>query len=93
MTNQYLDNYRQQSLREAQLKMLHILEDIDRICKTHNILYWIEGGTLLGAMRHGGFIPWDDDLDVSMMRKDYAKFLSVASKELPSTMFLQSQRP
>ena len=91
MTNQYLDNYRQQSLRRAQLKMLHILEEIDRICKANDIHYWIEGGTLLGAMRHGGFIPWDDDLDVSMMRQDYLKFLSIAPKELSDTMFLQTR--
>lgn len=91
MKNQYLAQCRKESLRRAQLKMLDILKEIDRICKTHHISYWIEGGTLLGAMRHGGFIPWDDDLDVSMMREDYDKFLQVASEELPATMFLQTR--
>lgn len=92
MDNKYMDEFRQQSLRGAQLKMLGILEEIDRICRAHGISYWIEGGTLLGAMRHKGFIPWDDDLDVSMMREDYNKFLEVAPGELPRTMFLQTRQ-
>lgn len=92
MTNDYLDQYRHQSLRQAQLKMLQILQAVDQVCKKHNIAYWIEGGTLLGAMRHGGFIPWDDDLDISMMRSDYERFISVAQKELPATMFLQTRQ-
>lgn len=91
MDNTYMEEFRRQSLRNAQLKMLGILEEIDRICQTHNIRYWIEGGTLLGAMRHKGFIPWDDDLDVSMMRSDYNRFIEVAPSELPETMFLQTQ--
>ena len=62
---------RRDKLREAQLKMLGILEEIDKLCRAHNISYWIEGGTLLGALRHGGFIPWDDDVDISMLRSDY----------------------
>lgn len=57
-------------LRQHQLKMLDILIIIDRICKKHGIKYWISDGTLLGAVRHGGFIPWDDDLDIQMMRKE-----------------------
>lgn len=92
MNNTYLEEFRRQSLRQAQLKMLCILEEIDRICRLHGIQYWIEGGTLLGAMRHKGFIPWDDDLDVSMMRQDYNRFLEVAPTELPDTMFLQTRR-
>lgn len=92
MNNPYLETYRQQMLRQAQLKMLHILEVIDAICKKYNINYWIDAGTLLGAVRHGGFIPWDDDLDISMMRKDYKRFLKVAAKELPEDMFLQTRK-
>lgn len=92
MTNQYLETCRKQSLRPAQLKMLHILETIDHICRTHHIDYWIEGGTLLGAMRHGGFIPWDDDLDISMMRKDYERFIEIAPACLPPELFLQTRR-
>ena len=48
-----------------------ILRDIDKICRENNISYWIESGTMLGAKRHNGFIPWDDDIDIGMMRKDY----------------------
>ena len=53
-------------LRRQQLRMLEILLHIDRVCAEHNIKYWLSSGTLLGAMRHGGFIPWDDDLDIEM---------------------------
>lgn len=53
-------------LRNAQLRMLEILIDFDRVCRKHDIKYWLSSGTLLGAVRHGGFIPWDDDLDVDL---------------------------
>lgn len=62
---------------------LKVLEEIDRICKKHNIQYQAEWGTLLGTVRHGGFIPWDDDMDISMKRPDYNKFLKVAPQEFP----------
>ena len=61
-----LEQFKQQQLRRCQLKQLTILEEIDRICRKHNITYWLDGGTLLGAVRHGGFIPWDDDIDIAM---------------------------
>ena len=57
-------------LRKAQLRMLTLLRFLDKICKEYNLEYWLDSGTLLGAARHGGFIPWDDDIDVCMMKKD-----------------------
>lgn len=64
-------------LRREQLRMLDILLHIDKVCKEHNIHYWLSSGTLLGAVRHGGFIPWDDDLDIEMMREDFLRFKKV----------------
>lgn len=61
-------------LRKAQLANLKMLEIFDNICKENSIEYWIDFGNLLGAVRHKGFIPWDDDIDVSMCRNDYEKF-------------------
>lgn len=62
---------------------LEVLTVVDRICKKHNIQYFAEWGTMLGTVRHGGFIPWDDDLDISMKRMDYEKFQKIAPSELP----------
>lgn len=77
-------------LRQAQLKMLRMLEVVDRICQKHQLDYWLDAGTLLGAIRHQGFIPWDDDMDIAMPRSSYDAFLRVAPAELPATMFLQT---
>lgn len=62
---------------------LEILNEIDKVCKKHNITYFAEWGTLLGTVRHGGYIPWDDDVDIAMKRQDYERFVAVTSKELP----------
>ena len=64
-------------LRRQQVKMLDILLHVDKFCKEHNITYWLSSGTLLGAVRHGGFIPWDDDLDIEMRREDFLRFKSL----------------
>jgi lipopolysaccharide cholinephosphotransferase len=77
-------------LRTAQLKMLGILVEIDKVCRQHDIEYWLDAGTLLGAYRHKGFIPWDDDIDISMKRKDFEKFLSIAQNSLPKDLFVQT---
>lgn len=69
--------------------LLELLHEIDRVCKKHNIHYVVFCGTALGAVRHKGFIPWDDDLDVSMLREDYQRFLEVAPKELKEEYYLQ----
>ena len=60
-----------------------VLFEIDRICCKHEIPWFLDGGSLLGAVRHKGFIPWDDDVDISMKRHDLERFLTVAQKELP----------
>ena len=78
-------------LRQAQLVMLRMLCIIDHICKEHDLKYWLCSGTLLGAFRHKGFIPWDDDLDICMLREDYEKFIAIAQKELPDDIFVQTR--
>ena len=79
-------------LRRQQERMLELLCEIDRICKKHGIRYWLSSGTLIGAVRHGGFIPWDDDLDIEMMREDYDRLMDILPTELPPTMALQNHR-
>lgn len=68
-------------LRKLQLEALKILEYIDKVCIENNINYWISSGTCLGAIRHGGFIPWDDDIDIEILKKDYKKFKQVITKQ------------
>ena len=74
MKKDYVDK-----LRKAQIE---ILDEIVRICKKNNIKYFLNYGTLIGAIRHQGYIPWDDDIDIGMTRIDYDKFTIMASKEL-----------
>ncbi len=69
-----------------------ILKDVDRICKKHDIKYFLIGGSMLGAIRHKGFIPWDDDLDIGFLRKDYDKFRKIAIKELDKKFYYQTYR-
>ena len=81
-----------ETLRKAQLIMLDMLIEFDAICKKHQLQYWLDSGTLLGAVRHQGFIPWDDDIDLSMPVEDYNKFLKIAKSELSSEIFLQTSQ-
>lgn len=65
---------------------MEVLAEVDRVCRLHNIKYYINSGTLLGAYRHKGFIPWDDDMDIIMFREDYDRFYKTASKDLSPEM-------
>lgn len=76
-----------ETLRQLQLVELEILTEIDRICRKNKIHYSLTGGTLLGAVRHGGFIPWDDDADVSMLRCEYQKFRKACQTDLDEKRF------
>ena len=73
-------SYRKIDLPEIKQIMLSILVDFDEFCKKHDLTMWLYAGTLLGAVRHKGYIPWDDDIDVCMSRKDYNKLISMADK-------------
>lgn len=77
-------------LRQHQLRMLDMLRYIDAICRKHNIKYWLCSGTLIGAVRHGGFIPWDDDVDIEMLKDDYIKLINVMKHEDNSDYVLQT---
>lgn len=81
--------YSPELLHKVQQTELAILQDVKKVCANNNITYFAIGGTNLGALRHDGFIPWDDDIDIAMMRDDYEKFLQVAPKELPPDLVVQ----
>ena len=70
-------------LRKHQLACTEVLKRFIEVCKKHNLKYYAYCGTLLGAVRHGGYIPWDDDIDIAMFRKDFTKFMVIAPAELP----------
>ena len=65
------------TVRQLQLKLLEIFKYFKKICEENNLTYWCGGGTMLGAVRHKGFIPWDDDLDVFLPRKDYERLYEI----------------
>ena len=80
----------QATLRRLQLTELELLQEADRICRKNGIRYNIIAGTLLGAVRHGGFIPWDDDADIALLREDYERFRSACMVDLdPSRFYFQ----
>lgn len=80
------------SVREVQLSILEVMKDVETICRENEIDYFIISGTVLGAIRHKGFIPWDDDLDIGMTRENYDKFKKVFSQEQPKGLFLQDYK-
>lgn len=78
-----------QTIKDVQEKILEIMKYIDRLCRDNHITYYIMGGTALGAVRHGGFIPWDDDLDIFMTPEQYAEFKSVFESQNSDMFVLQ----
>ena len=83
-----MDNYTE---KQNKLHACHVilLEEVKRICQKHDLKYYAIAGTLLGAVRHKGAIPWDDDMDLGLMRPDYDKFLEIAKTELDGRILLQ----
>lgn len=88
--NRYVRRYHQEHLRAMQEAELDILRHVAALCQRHGIAYWLDSGTLLGAIRHGGFIPWDDDIDICMPLTDVPRFIEVAQHELPPHLFVQA---
>lgn len=80
------------NLRKAQMRLLEMLLEFDRICKKHGIEYFLSGGTCLGAVRHGGFIPWDDDVDIDVWHTDYERLMSVLPNDLSGNYFMQTDK-
>ena len=81
-----------QDLRALQMVELEALLEVDRICEKYDITYYLVGGSTLGAVRHQGFIPWDDDVDISMERDQYNAFCQACVKDLSPRFFLQNYR-
>lgn len=77
-------------LRRQQNRMTEMVLFLDSVCRKHHIRYWLCSGTLLGAVRHGGYIPWDDDLDVEMLREDWLRLMKVLPQELPDHYAIQT---
>lgn len=78
-------------MKKVWLVMIDLLVEFDRVCKKHDLQYCVCAGTMLGAVRHKGFIPWDDDMDVQMSRIDYDKLMNIGPKEFKHPYFFQSK--
>ena len=79
-----------ETLRKVQLTQLEIAKEIKRVCEENNIRYFLYRGTFLGAVRHQGFIPWDDDMDFAMLREDYDQFCRIAPEKLGERFVFQT---
>lgn len=79
-------------IREVQEACTQLLVKVKNICKKHKISFWLDSGTLLGAVRHRGFVPWDDDIDICMLRDDYDKVLPILKKEFSNSDFYIRER-
>lgn len=79
-----------EDLRTLQMLQLKLAKEVKRICEKNHIAYFLEAGSCLGAVRHNGFIPWDDDLDMGMLRKDYERFIKACKSDLGAEYFLQT---
>lgn len=77
-------------MKKVWAKELEMLEEFQKVCKKYHLKWFLIGGSLIGAIRHNGFIPWDDDIDVAMLRDDYKKLLKIASKEFKDPFFFQT---
>lgn len=85
-------------IRDIQLANLALLKELDYVCKQNGLQYWLDFGTLLGAVRHKGFIPWDDDIDVGMLREDYERLIEIfnrdtRNKDLYAEYYQETNRP
>lgn len=78
-------------LKKGHKIITNMFREFDRICRKYNLKYWCRGGTLIGAMRHKGWIPWDGDVDVGMLKEDYNKLQKIIQSELPKKMWFQDK--
>lgn len=85
----FMEFQQEKYLNKLHSDILSVMDEIDRICRKYDLKYYLIGGTLLGAVRHGGFIPWDDDLDIVMPREDMNKFIDIAAQELQKEFQLE----
>jgi lipopolysaccharide cholinephosphotransferase len=82
--------YVEETMKRAWAAQMEVLKEIEKFCRNHGIMYYAEWGTLLGTIRHKGFIPWDDDIDISMKREDYQVLLKYGDAELPEGYFIMN---
>ena len=78
-------------MTETQKKLLQLIQEIDTLCRENKIIYYLAGGSAIGAIRHKGYIPWDDDADILMNRDNYLKFLVVCKTQLPANRCVECQ--